>query len=378
MHDQAERTVWRRFEGASAEEIHIQCRPDARPGRDIGEQTADLYQNIEDRLKAAGSSLSRIVYQTVFFRNIRRDFREFHAAYLQIFAGQPLQPASMFIEQPPLDTATGITVSAIALTPRDGILQDRCCPEPANSRIVDFGDQRILYSGTLYGEPGSAFDQAGSMFRKADQVLAGSGMEFRDVVRTWIYLRNIERDYGEFNRARREFFRQRGVTLLPASTGIHGSPLREDADLVLGFCALQSGKTSLPALPMTTPTLNEAPTYGSDFSRGLRVTEAHKVALYISGTASVDEEGRTAHAGDFDAQAERMLWNVETLLAAQNASFADVLSAVTYLKCAADAPALRRILHSRGLAQLPNAIVHAAVCRTDLLCEMEAIAALRL
>ena len=40
---------------------------------------------------------------------------------------------------------------------------------------------------------------------------------------------------------------------------------------------------------MTTPTLNEAPLYGSDFARGMKVVETNKVALHVSGTASIDE-----------------------------------------------------------------------------------------
>jgi enamine deaminase RidA (YjgF/YER057c/UK114 family) len=92
----------------------------------------------------------------------------------------------------------------------------------------------------------------------------------------------------------------------------------------------------------------------------------------------VDEEGRTAHVDEFAPQVERMLLNIETLLAAQHASFQNVVSAVTYLKTAADAPAFQRVLNNRGLADLPNLLVHAAVCRPDLLCEMEAIAALPL
>jgi hypothetical protein len=42
----------------------------------------------------------------------------------------------------------------------------------------------------------------------------------------------------------------------------------------------------------------------------MKVTEANKIALHVSGTASIDERGRTAHPGDFDAQADRMLLNV--------------------------------------------------------------------
>ena len=127
---------------------------------------------------------------------------------------------------------------------------------------------------------------------------------------------------------------------------------------------------------MTTPTLNEAWMYGADFSRGLKVREANKVALYVSGTASVDEEGFTAHVGDFEAQADRMILNISTLLAEQAASLGDLVSAITYLKRPADAPVLRKILRERGLEGLPNALVQASLCRPDLLCEMEGIAAL--
>jgi chorismate lyase/3-hydroxybenzoate synthase len=144
---------------------------------------------------------------------------------------------------------------------------------------------------------------------------------------------------------------------------------------MLSFYAIKSPRP-IEVSAMNTPTLNEACVYGADFSRGLRVVDGNKIALYISGTASVDEEGRTAHAGNFAAQVDRMLLNVETLLSAQNAAFRNILSAITYLKSADDSPLLRRILEDRGLGTMPNVVVHAAVCRPDLLCEMEAVAAL--
>jgi enamine deaminase RidA (YjgF/YER057c/UK114 family) len=127
---------------------------------------------------------------------------------------------------------------------------------------------------------------------------------------------------------------------------------------------------------MTTPTLNEATAYGADFVRGMRMEEANKVALHVSGTASVDEAGRTAHPGGFDAQADRMLVNVAALLDRQGASFGDVVSAVTYLKHNADAGRLREKFHEAGFDGFPNVLVEARVCRPDLLCETEALAVL--
>jgi 2-iminobutanoate/2-iminopropanoate deaminase len=127
---------------------------------------------------------------------------------------------------------------------------------------------------------------------------------------------------------------------------------------------------------MTAPTLNEATLYGSDFARGMRMVETNKVALHVSGTASIDEAGRTAHPGDFEAQADRMLVNVAALLEGQGATFADVVSAVTYLKRPADARRLREKLRDAGFEGFPNALVAAPICRPDLLCETEALAVL--
>ena len=129
---------------------------------------------------------------------------------------------------------------------------------------------------------------------------------------------------------------------------------------------------------MSTPTLNEAWIYGSDFSRGLRVVEANKLALYVSGTASIDDAGRTVHVGNFEAQADRMLGNIASLLAEHGARFENVTSGVTYLKNRGDASALRSLCRKRGFDGFPCVLVEAALCRPELLCESEVVAILPL
>ncbi len=371
--------VSRRFSGPAADEIYLQCRPHSDLEGGFAQQVARAYQAMAARLRPYHGSLNHLVYETVCFRNIRRDFETFQHARRQNFAvsgdALPHAPASTCIEQPPLDGGADLAISAVAIIPRAQSSPFPIPGEPHTGCSLMLGRQKHLFAGSIFGRPGTAFDQTYGMFCRAEEVLRKEGMRFPNVIRTWIYLRHMERDYGEFNRGRREFFRQRGIVLLPASTGIYASPFPVAADFVLSMIAIQSPQP-VAASAMTTPTLNEACTYGSDFSRGLRVVEENKIGLYISGTASVDEEGRTAHVDDFDGQVERMLVNVETLMAAHHAALGDLLSAVTYLKRAEDAPRFRDLLRERGLGNLPNTVVHAAVCRPDLLCEMEAIAAL--
>ena len=125
---------------------------------------------------------------------------------------------------------------------------------------------------------------------------------------------------------------------------------------------------------MHTPTLNEADEYGSSFSRGMKVVLPEKTVLYISGTASVDEQGATVHLDDVRKQVERMLLNVQELLRAQDSTFADVVQVITYLKRHSYLSTFVDVWQQWGLAGLPNSFVEAGVCRPDLLCELEAIA----
>ena len=198
-------------------------------------------------------------------------------------------------------------------------------------------------------------------------------MSFRNVVRTWIHLRNMERDYAGFNQGRTEYFRWAGISMRPASTGIGGAPYPVEQNLSLGLYAIQPG-ASMAVEPISTPMLNEAWTYGSDFSRGLKAEGENGITLFVSTTASIDEGGRSIHTGDFDAQAERMILNISTLLEVQKASYRDVISATTYLKDAATVPRLLRLMEKLGIGGFPNATVQAEVCRPELLCEMKVLA----
>ena len=127
-------------------------------------------------------------------------------------------------------------------------------------------------------------------------------------------------------------------------------------------------------------TLNEAPAYGSAFSRGLRLDIKGITILLISGTASVDEHGRTVHAGDFRAQTWRTYQNITGLLEAEGASWKDVVRTTCYLRdIERDYEAFNEVrtqfLKEQGLDPLPASTgIQAILCRPDLLVEIEAMA----
>lgn len=383
--------VLRRVEGPEAKELFFLCQPPAETA-DAGRQAEAVYRAILAVLEAEGGSFESVVSESLFLRNLPADLEPIRAARRRVLAAceRPShRPATTEIEQPPLNERTCFEVSVQALLPvpkgrplRVDTVEARpaCgCAECAGSHglRVQVGDEVRLYAGGLYGSGEDAYHQTLAMFAAAESLLQQAGMEFRDVVRTWIHLRDIDRNYTDLNRARREFFQARGIDPAPASTGIGGGPVPEEHDLCLGVYAVK-GQAARPLgrTVMSAPTLNEAPLYGSDFTRGMKLVDANKVALHVSGTASIDEAGRTAHPASFEAQADRMLVNVAALLEGQGANFGDVVSAVTYVKRPADAERLRKKFHEAGFEGFPNVLVAAPICRPELLCETEALAVL--
>lgn len=379
--------VLRSVEGHEARELFLSCQP-PRGLADAGQQAEAVFRAMLVALEAEGGSFESVVSETVFLRNLPTNIERVRQARHRVLAALSevaSRPAILEIEQAPLNELACLEVLLQAVIPNHSPLQhdiiearpDCGCAECARAHglQIHLGEEARFYASGLCGAGDNACEQTLGMFTLAEDMLRQAGMEFSDVVRTWIYLREMERDYGAFNRARREFFEARGVDPVPASTGIGGGPVSAGHDLCLGIYAVKAGRP-LQRSVMTSPTLNEAMQYGADFVRGMKMVESNKVALHVSGTASIDEAGRSAHPGDFEAQADRMLLNVATLLKGQGAGFNDVVYAISYLKRPADAERLREKFRKAGFEGFPNVLVSVPVCRPDLLCETEMLAVL--
>jgi enamine deaminase RidA (YjgF/YER057c/UK114 family) len=377
----------RRIEGPEAREIFLHCQPPAEV-KDAGRQADAIYRSILAALEAEGAGFQSVVSEMVFLRELHKHIGFVREARQRVLAANgdvAHRPATTEIGQPPLNEHACLEVSVQAVIPHESRprvevveAEPACgCAECARAPglRIHVGAETRFHAAGLCGPGDNAYEQTLGMFTRAEELLRKAGMEFSDVVRTWIHLRDIDRDYAELNRARRAFFEARGIDPVPASTGIGGGPVSEAHDLCLGVYAVKAGKSPVRTV-MTSPTLNEAPQYGADFVRGMRMVETNKVALHVSGTASIDEYGRTAHRDDFESQADRMLVNIAALLEGQGASFGDVVSAITYLKRPEDAARLREKIHEAGFEGFPNALVGAPICRSDLLCETEVLAVL--
>ena len=113
----------------------------------------------------------------------------------------------------------------------------------------DVGDKTmLLISGTASindaGEtvyPGDFRAQLWRTYRNISALLESEGATWHDIVRTTCYLRDIERDYKDFNEVRTAFFDWLGLDPLPASTGIQARLCREDLLVEIEAIAVMPG-----------------------------------------------------------------------------------------------------------------------------------------
>ncbi len=202
--------------------------------------------------------------------------------------------------------------------------------------------------------------------------LAECGLDFSHVVRTWFYNDRITAWYPAFNRARTAFFKANRVFdgLVPASTGIGSSNIHGTA-LVAGLFAIRPKDSAIHVAPVVSPLQRPAMEYGSSFSRAVEISFPDHKRLIVSGTASIDPEGRTCHVGDPVLQTDLTMRVVDAILASKEYTWSAVTRSIVYLKQAAYREAFEGYLRQHQMPAFPAVQIRNDVCRDDLLFEIE-------
>lgn len=248
--------------------------------------------------------------------------------------------------------------------------------ETKDARILGLSDVGRRAASRLVHGPA---EDAGAAIAAAEELLAREGFSFRDVARTWFYLRDILEWYGPFNAVRNAAFRRMGLMgptgdgQIPASTGIEGHNARG------GWCALDllalqpSGpEARLEMNRLHNRRQSEATEYGSAFARAMEVVIGDSRLVFVSGTASIDDHGATVHVGDFETQTRYTLEAVAALLDGAGARLLEIGQATAFVRNPCDARAFERIVRRSPLASVPLVTTVGDVCRDDLLFEIDA------
>ena len=126
------------------------------------------------------------------------------------------------------------------------------------------------------------------------------------------------------------------------------------------------------------PTL---PAPEASFSRAMKVSIGAAELLFISGTASIGPNRETLHPGDFERQARHTYKNVEDILRSEGMRLSDVVKWTVFLKDMKYYDRFEKVRAEVFSEQeldkelFPaSTAVQAALCREELLIEMECIA----
>jgi enamine deaminase RidA (YjgF/YER057c/UK114 family) len=241
-------------------------------------------------------------------------------------------------------------------------------------RIFDDGEAKHC----LFGDIGpvharaAAPDQARETFDNLEVALGLAGMTVKDVRRTWLFLDDILSWYGPFNAVRNAFFTRNELRAggFPASTGVGGRNPRSAA-LTLSAWAVSPHNRATRVQMVTSPMQCPAIAYGSAFSRAVEIVSPHCSHLLVSGTASIEADGRTAHVGDIRRQIEVTMQVVGAILQSCGRNFADVARATAYFKSTSDFPQFTAWCDQHGLGDLPVVAAGCDICRPELLFEIE-------
>ena len=195
-------------------------------------------------------------------------------------------------------------------------------------------------------------------------------------IRTWLFVNDVDLNYGGVVRARNQVFFTQGLTNnthFIASTGIGGRQADPNVLTQMDNYAI-AGIQPQQIRYLYAPThLNRTSDYGVSFERGTCVDYGDRSHVFISGTASINNKGEVVFAKDIVKQTQRMWENVEALLKEAECTFNDIAQIIVYLRDPSDYNVVSKLFRQK-FPEKPYIIVLAPVCRPNWLIEMECMA----
>lgn len=294
-----------------------------------------------------------------------------HALFTNILS----RAAVSVVEQPPLD---GSKITLLCVYARKAVC--RLIDDETTEIVLPHG--RLLFQSCRLSpsqaENADVAAQTRILFDKHTDRLRSYGLNLADHChRTWIYVRDIDTNYAGMAEARNRVFERQGLTRdthFIASTGIGGQSESPRSAVSIDFLSVADGLQPSDVHYLKAPDfLNPTYEYGVAFERGTRLTLGNSRYYLVSGTASIDRNGRCLHRGDVLQQAERLFTNIGKLLQSGGAESRHIQAFIVYLRDVSDYEPVRRYLQTH-YPNLPVVIVEARVCRPEWLIEAECIA----
>lgn len=360
-----------RFSGSGdVSEFHYMLRPVRYAP--LVDQLDWIEAALDSALFDAGLSRGNIAFRRLFCSDLPNQACELAA---RGYSGT--DSAISLVDQPPQPPAkVSLWVYCISDPQRD--LERR---RSGNSFLVERGElAHVWTTGLAAPAEASSHCQTLALFEGYIGELQRHGMRMAEnLVRTWLFVKDIDSDYAGMVSARNEVFARHGLTSdthFVASTGIEGSHGDVRAKVMMDAYAIRGIHSGQVCHLQALSHLNPTHEYGVAFERATAVSYRDRVHIFISGTASIDHKGRILHEGNVLNQLDRVLDNMSALLGQASATLEDMQLYIAYVRDPADAGIVRTILKERA-GDKPFEVLIAPVCRPGWLVELEGVACVR-
>jgi enamine deaminase RidA (YjgF/YER057c/UK114 family) len=286
--------------------------------------------------------------------------------------------AVSILEMPPLFSS--VILFAYHAVSETAMVKDRIPLKNAKAEAVSLtSNSRHHYflKGLTSSNSNSIKEQTRSVLGQIASFCRDRSISYRNIIRTWLYIRDMDRNYKDMSNVRTELFHDWGLNEIdgfPASTGIGagttnpGTLVSLDAIILDGIENEQVQKMEASSHMSTTMA------YGVTFERGLKINYGDRSHMYISGTASIDSRGNVLYPGDLMGQTRRSLENIRVLLDASDSSIDDIVYLIVYFRDLGGAEQVDSYLKTTLHPHIPYILLKGTVCRPEWLIEIEGMA----
>ncbi len=336
-------------------------------------QLDELHSEVKIWLETNGLSLDGLMQSRIYLTDAANQWEAVQTSPLYV---QTLSAGAVsYVEQPLL---CGVKVALQVWAIKAERIEKSGTPDCS---IVCADGLRYLFHSVRFTDDDvigkDAEEQTKEAFRRHIALLEKEGLTLKkNCHRTWIFVRDIDRNYAGVVTGRNRIFDEEGLTAdthFIASTGIGGCTAERNALVSIDFFSVDGLPEEAVEYHHAPDYLNPTHEYGVAFERGAMLRLSQECLHFISGTASIDSKGVCVHRGDVLTQTGRLFLNIEKLLEDKGATLKDLQYMVVYLRDVADYQVVADYCRLRFPA-LPFLIVEARVCRPEWLIEVEGIA----
>jgi len=279
----------------------------------------------------------------------------------------PSQAAVSVTQQPPLNQAKFVLLIY-------GVENASLYQETDGTTVMKRPNYTHLYNLQMHEKIGNSYEQTQAIFEQYVHKLAKHQCTLdAHCLRTWLFVKSVDIQYDGMVRARKKLFAEAGLTPhthFIASTGIEGHSIHPEVIVMLDAYAIQEIKQEQVRYLYASSNLNPTYEYGVTFERGTCIRYGDRQHILLSGTASIDNQGKIIYPLQLEKQTERAMENIQSLLAEAEAGWSDVTHLIIYLRDIADYENTR-IYFEKNYPEIPHVILLAPVCRPGWLIEVE-------